>query len=264
MNYYPHHIGDFNSATRHLTRIERSVYRDLIELYYDTEAPLVQSIDRLCRLVVAHSDEERTAVEQVLNEFFTESEQGWVHARCEQEIAKYQGNKVAKSAAGKASAAARAKGKTAAEPSKGAASEQVFNSCSTEAQRNSTNQNQNQNQEEQELPAAAAPGSAVAELADEPKAKAKRKTSLPATFLLTTEMARWGRERAPAANISLETEKFCNHYRGKGETRADWVATWRTWMLNAQTYAQRSPGARPVAAGPDFESLEWTKEDLGI
>jgi len=48
MNYYPHHIGDFNSATRHLTRIERSVYRDLIELYYDTEAPLSRDVDKLC------------------------------------------------------------------------------------------------------------------------------------------------------------------------------------------------------------------------
>lgn len=264
MNYYPHHIGDFNSATRHLTRIERSVYRDLIELYYDTEAPLSKPVERLCRLVVAHSEEERTAVQQVLNEFFTETEQGWVHVRCEQEIAKYHGNKEAKSAAGKASAAARAKAKTASEPSNYAPPEHVFNSRSTEDQQNPTNQNQNQNQEEQELPAADASGSAGAVPVVPPKARAKRKTSLPDTFLLTTEMARWARERAPAANISLETEKFCNHYRGKGETRADWVATWRTWMLNAQTFAQGRPSARAPAAGPDFESLEWTKEDLGI
>ena len=30
MNYYPHHIGDFDYATRHLTRVERSIYRVLI------------------------------------------------------------------------------------------------------------------------------------------------------------------------------------------------------------------------------------------
>ena len=29
MNFYQHHIGDFNNATRHLTRLERSIYRDL-------------------------------------------------------------------------------------------------------------------------------------------------------------------------------------------------------------------------------------------
>ena len=41
MKHYPHHIRDFNQATRHLTRIERSVYRDLMDLYYDTELPLM-------------------------------------------------------------------------------------------------------------------------------------------------------------------------------------------------------------------------------
>ena len=113
-------------------------------------------------------------------------------------------------------------------------------------------------------PAANAPGTAVAPVVAQPKPKAKRKTALPDPFLLTTEMARWARERSPAANLSLETEKFCNHWRGKGETRADWVATWRTWMLNAQTYAQRATLARQPAAGPDFESLDWIHEDLGI
>lgn len=109
MNYYPHHIGDFNSATRHLTRVERSVYRDLIELYYDTEAPLSPDVDKLCRLLIARSDDEQAAVTQVLNEFFALTEHGWRHARCDAEIARYHGNKEAKSVAGKASAAKRAR-----------------------------------------------------------------------------------------------------------------------------------------------------------
>ena len=108
MNYYPHHIGDFNSATRHLTRIERSVYRDLMDLYYDTESPISLNIDSVCRLIIARSNEERTAVEQVLNEFFTKTERGWVNSRCEIEIQRYMDGKQAKSAAGKASAAKRA------------------------------------------------------------------------------------------------------------------------------------------------------------
>lgn len=256
MNYYQHHIGDFNNATRHLTRIERSVYRDLIDLYYDTEKPLALSVERLCRLVVANSDEEKAAVQQVLSEFFTVTEQGWTHVRCDREISEFHGKKV------KAAASANARWNKA----NGIAVEQPAQ-CDRNATalRNDANQEPiTNNQEEQELPAADASGSAGAVPVVPPKARAKRKTSLPDTFLLTTEMARWARERAPAANISLETEKFCNHYRGKGETRADWVATWRTWMLNAQTYAQRAPASRSTAAGPDFESLEWTKEDLGI
>ncbi|TFL14199.1 DUF1376 domain-containing protein [Pusillimonas caeni] len=123
MNYYPHHIGDFNSATRHLTRIERSVYRDLMDLYYDTESPLTLDFNALCRLIIARSDEERTAVQQVLNEFFTETKHGWFHDRCDDEILKYQANIAAKSAAGKASAARRAQ-KSSPTPSACEATEQ--------------------------------------------------------------------------------------------------------------------------------------------
>ncbi|WP_045952832.1 YdaU family protein [Achromobacter xylosoxidans] len=140
MNYYPHHIGDFNSATRHLTRLERSVYRDMLDLYYDTEAPLTPDMDVLCRLLIARSNEERTAVEQVLNEFFTETEEGWRHSRCDSEIEKYHAQREAKSAAGKASAAKRAQKSQRPLSSRSAPVEQPNHDCAT-------NQNQNQNQE---------------------------------------------------------------------------------------------------------------------
>ena len=70
MNYYPHHIGDFNNATRHLTRVERALYRDLIELYYDSEQPLTGDVNRLCRKVIAVTDDEKQALDYVLSEFF--------------------------------------------------------------------------------------------------------------------------------------------------------------------------------------------------
>lgn len=108
MNYYQHHIGDFDKTTRHLTRIERSIYRDLIELYYDTEQPLTLDRAALCRKIIARSNEESTAVEQVLNEFFTETAIGWYHARCESEIERYHNSSSQKAQAGKASALKRA------------------------------------------------------------------------------------------------------------------------------------------------------------
>ncbi|PUA19602.1 YdaU family protein [Glaciimonas sp. PCH181] len=107
MNFYPHHIGDFNNATRHLTRIERSIYRDMLDMYYDTEIPLPIDFNALCRKLLAKSNEESTAVEQVLNEFFTKTVQGWHHNRCEEEILAFRANITAKSSAGKASAAKR-------------------------------------------------------------------------------------------------------------------------------------------------------------
>lgn len=110
MNYYPHHIGDFNSATRHLTRVERSLYRDLIELYYDTEQPLpADDVNRLARRVIATTDEEKAALEYVLSEFFDLDGDFYRHGRCDEEIEKYKTNTSSKAKAGKASAEARKK-----------------------------------------------------------------------------------------------------------------------------------------------------------
>ena len=109
MNFYPHHISDFNNATRHLTRVERSVYRDAIERYYDTESPLSDDFERLAKRLLCFSDEEKDALESVLSEFFTLTDAGYVNERCESEIVKYRANTSAKAMAGKASAEARKK-----------------------------------------------------------------------------------------------------------------------------------------------------------
>ncbi len=108
MRSYQHHIGDFNNATRHLDRLERSIYRDLIELYYDIEGPLPLDIQTICRRILARSNEESTVVERSLNEFFTETPTGWYHNRCEAEIEKYRNSNSQRALAGKASAAKKA------------------------------------------------------------------------------------------------------------------------------------------------------------
>lgn len=104
MNYYQKHIGDFNSATRHLTRIERSIYSDLIELYYDTEAPLVDDKKILARKILATTKTEVEAIQNILDEFFVLQDDGkWHNKRCDAEIAAFQ----QKSSKAKASANAR-------------------------------------------------------------------------------------------------------------------------------------------------------------
>ena len=89
MNFYPHHISDFNNATRHLTRVERSVYRDAIELYYDSESVLTSDFDQLAKKLICRSEEEKTALKDVLSEFFDLHHDGYFHQRCDEEIAKY-------------------------------------------------------------------------------------------------------------------------------------------------------------------------------
>ncbi len=131
MHHYQHNIKTFNHATRHLTRVERALYRDLIELYYDTEQPLpAVSFDKLCRLVLAHSDDEKTALKAVLDEFFVLTGEVYSHDYCDEQIEKYRTNSSIKSKAGKASAEAR---KVKSEQRK-AQRKQTLNTCSTDVQ----------------------------------------------------------------------------------------------------------------------------------
>lgn len=103
MHYYTRNIADFNNATRHLNRQERSIYSDLLELQYDLESPIPNDLDWICRKVLAFTDSERTDVERMLNEFFDSVEQGWSNGRCETEIAAFRDKQEKAIAAGPSS-----------------------------------------------------------------------------------------------------------------------------------------------------------------
>ncbi|MBB5411885.1 hypothetical protein HDG34_005851 [Paraburkholderia sp. HC6.4b] len=90
MNYYPHHIGDFRSGTVNMSRVERWIYRDLLDVYYDTEQPIALDLDTACYSIGASTDEERRIVANLLKFKFRQTERGYVHERCESEIAKWQ------------------------------------------------------------------------------------------------------------------------------------------------------------------------------
>ena len=86
MNYYPFHIGDYLSATRHLSWEEDAAYRRLLDTYYTTEKPLPADERSVYRLVVAATESQREAVRTVLLEFFDLREDGWVNQRADAEI----------------------------------------------------------------------------------------------------------------------------------------------------------------------------------
>lgn len=90
MNYYPFHIGDYASATRHLTWDEDMAYRRLIDAYYTRETPIPSELRQVYRLVMATTPEQREAVDTVLVEFFTETPDGWINNRCDEEIAAFK------------------------------------------------------------------------------------------------------------------------------------------------------------------------------
>jgi uncharacterized protein YdaU (DUF1376 family) len=89
MNYYAHHIGDFRSGSVHMSRVERWVYRDLIEVYYDTEKPLPLDLNVLCRIIGVRTEEERNIVADLLQYKFQKTDSGFANKRCDLEIAAY-------------------------------------------------------------------------------------------------------------------------------------------------------------------------------
>lgn len=86
MNYFKHHIGDYDAHTAHLTWLEDMAYTRLMRLYYRTEKPVPSDIQKACRLVRAVSKQERDAVALVLDEFFILEDDGWHNKRCDEEI----------------------------------------------------------------------------------------------------------------------------------------------------------------------------------
>lgn len=84
MKYFQFHIGDWDTSTRYLSPTERGVYIDLLVMYYSTETPVIRPyIERMSR---AYTEDEKRALEFVLNQFFTEEEDGFHCKRCDAEI----------------------------------------------------------------------------------------------------------------------------------------------------------------------------------
>lgn len=89
MNYFEHHIGDYDEATAHLTACEDGIYHRLLRKYYATQRPLIAEVAKLQRLVRARSEEEQKAVVDVLEEFFHLEADGWHQDTCDEAIAAY-------------------------------------------------------------------------------------------------------------------------------------------------------------------------------
>jgi uncharacterized protein YdaU (DUF1376 family) len=226
MHFYPHNIPDFNNATRHLTRVERSVYRDAIEMYYDTESPLpAGDFNRLARLLLCTTKDEKDALQLVLDEFFTLSDGVYIHARCDHEIEKYRSNSTAKARAGKASAEARKN--RASTPV-----EHVLNSV----EQNKNYEIVNNNQEIVITPQAATPKKRVSRLPDD--WKPDRVYYDEAKILKPDMTDEWFKSVA---------HKFKDYWiakSGKDATKVDWLATWRNWIRREVENAKTGSGAK--------------------
>lgn len=225
MHFYQKNIGDFNNATRHLTRVERSLFSDAIELYYDTEKPLTSDFDRLCRLLLAHTTEEKSALRDVLNEFFILTDEGYFNKRCNEEILKYQAYMESKSKAGKASAEKRAE-------QKATGVQQVLNTTSTK-----------QNQEPITI--------------NNIKPKNIRGSRLPNDWVIPQEYIDFCQTERPDLNPKFVADSFKDYWIGVVGTKGvkgDWLATWRNWVRrqDGKSYSQGVTDAALTIFKPQY------------
>lgn len=125
MHYYQFNIGDYASHTRYLTPMQDLAYRRLLDLYYLHEKP----IPKLNPAALIGLNDCLTDVEQVLNDYFTPTDNGWVNKRANEQIDEYRNKQKSASLAGKKSAEVR-------KANKEATPEQPFNDRSTDVQLN--------------------------------------------------------------------------------------------------------------------------------
>ena len=104
MHYFQFEIKEWLANTSHLNEQEESYYLRLILYYYDSEKAIPLDPSPVFRKLRIKDFDVGMAI---LHEFFTECESGFVHDRCNLEIAKYHAKSEQASRAGKASAEKR-------------------------------------------------------------------------------------------------------------------------------------------------------------
>jgi uncharacterized protein YdaU (DUF1376 family) len=217
MYHYQKNIGDYRSATMHLSLLEHGVYNQLLDWYYLDEQPLPLDNRTLFRRLSAKSEIEQQAVVDVLEEMFTQTENGWGHKRVEREIAQYKAK----------SQQAREAGKLGGRPpKKGIGSDGNRDGYEKEADAKPT-ANRKPLTDNQEP---------VVDNAPKVAPKGKR---LSPDWQLPKAWGEWTLETMgwETATIRLEAEKFRDYWvatSGRSATKLDWEATWRNWCRNAK------------------------------
>jgi DNA-binding MarR family transcriptional regulator len=84
----------------------------------------------------------------------------------------------------------------------------------------------------------------------EPEENRKRTFRAPTSSMTADwqpEAANWQAiiGRHPQLDCQTELDNFRDHWIGKGERRADWNASLRTWMRNAEKWQRVNPADRP-------------------
>jgi uncharacterized protein YdaU (DUF1376 family) len=218
MNYYPFHLGDYATHAGHLDPVEDCAYRRLIDLYMLTEQPLPLDVDLLARKI--RMRDYAAQVRDVLNEFFTQTDDAWTHSRCDREIEAFRRASDNASKAGKASALSR----------KATRVEQPLNGCATTVQPTKSQEPRAKSQEKERESATDAADAA-------PRSRA---IAIPADFPSEAELA-WCDSERPDLSAGTVAVAFRDYHLAHGSTMKSWPAAWRTWVRKERAQIRAAP-----------------------
>lgn len=205
MHYYQFHVGDYLSSTSHLSNEEDLAYRRLLDMYYTSEKPIPLDTQWVARRLRVATE----VVELVLNDFFTQTPDGYTKQRCEQEICRY------KQLAERNKRNGSLGGRPKANP---VGSQQDTTGIPEEPGRNPNHKPLTKNQEPVTIDEAP-----------------KRRKQIPADFYPNETGVNAAEQKG--INVAVELEKFRNYHQAKGSVMLDWQAAWRTWVGNARVVA---------------------------
>lgn len=208
MHYYQFNIADYRKDTTHLSRLEHSIYRDLIDMYYLDESSIHDDMERLYRRLRLVTEDEKMALELVLNDFFYLDGDKWTHERCDKEIIEFKAKQESASKAGKASAAKRSHNEEITHV------EQTFNDRSTTVQPTINQEPLTKNQV---------------------NSRGATASRLPADWYPSDDDFSFCRNERPDLTPSEVANRFRDYWiamPGSKGRKLDWPATWRNWVRN--------------------------------
>ena len=194
MHYYQFNIGDYRSATAHLSNEEDLAYRRLLDMYYDSE----QKIPLDTQWVARRIRMEPSVVRDVLNDMFTKENDGWFHARCADVIQQYHAMAEKNRANGRL----------------GGRKKNPVGSDSHPIAKATINHK-------------------LETINDKPKKEQQRGSRLPVDFVLDEEWIAFCKQERPDLNPQKVFAEFLDYWTaqpGQKGVKLAWTPTWRNWV----------------------------------
>lgn len=223
MHYYQFNIADYRKDTTHLSMLEHGAYRQLLDWHYLEQAPIPLETEVVFRRLSARTEEERLAIEIVLKELFTRTEEGYIQHRVMREIAQYEAK----------ADRAREAGKLGGRPKK---TEEVISRLSKETE---TKANSLTNKPINSL------------------TNSSKGSRLPNDWIAPQVFIDFCNSERPELDANFVAEQFKDYWiaqAGSKGVKADWFATWRNWVRRQEAQKSKFKNKSDVVSDAQFQN----------